>query len=159
MAATLLTPTTTESPLGYRPMRKRLGNPLWERLNVMLPGHAPQRKAAIPNEVMRALLGDRPLDVSACSYQGWPYDLVLSDDWREPRDEPNMAIIKRGGLVWLHGAMLLTRRGGVPDGRFSITRCDERDLEPTRRPNFGIGALAVTAVDPTVYDIHLDVKV
>jgi len=159
MAVTLLTPTTTESPLGYRLMQKRPGNPVWERLNVILPGHAPQRKAAIPYEVMRALLGDRPLDVSACCYQGWPYDLVLSDYWREFCDEPNMGIIERGGLVWLHGVMLLTRRGGVPGGRFSITRCDERDLELTRRPNFDIGALAVTAVDPTVYDLHLDVKV
>lgn len=155
----ILTPTTSRSPIGYRLMRKRPDHGLWERLNVIVPGHAPRRKTAIPYDVMRALLDDRPLDISSCLYQGWPYDLVVSDYWREPLDEPNMPIVQHGHAVWLHGVMLLTRRGGSPGDYYSVTRCDDRDLELARRPNFDIGMLSATAVDPIVYDLHLDIEV
>lgn len=158
MAVTLLTPTTTESPLGYRLMRKRPGNSLWERLNVITPGDAVVTSQRIPLNVLNALGGNAYLDISTPEDTEWPYDLLLASYWMEAFTEQNTMVFRGGYIFAAYGVMLLTRRGGNPGDWNRISNPDDRDLELEQRPWFSVGLLADTAVDPTMYDLHLDVK-
>ncbi len=152
---TILEPTTDKSPRGYRLMRKQAGNPLWERLNVIVPGHRPEPGAVIPYEVLSALLDDAPLDVSPSVDRTWPFDLVLSDEWSYGFDQ-NTLVFRREGIVPVFGPILLTRRGGTAGDHFSVSNPDDLDLKLEGLPRFTIGLLADSAVDPVVRDLHLE---